>query len=601
MLLWFVHRSPAALLKEVILVDDGSTVNWLQPPSLERYLSVLTKVRVLRPSTQMGLTKARMRGVEAMTGDVAVFLHASCECTEGWLPPLLARVQADNATLAVPVVDKIDAHTMHEFRHIPGEYDMDIPKSADEKILCPVIADGIFAVHSRTFLGQGGYDDTLEGADVGHIDLSMKTWMCAGKIELVLCSHVGYLQPMARSLTDDELDSSYSTDRILVSEKWLGEYKKFVLERLPTLPLEAEQTDQSLNYESPKCHSFQWFINNVEPALLMDGGVILKRGKLTHVAFNETVLIVAVKDAEVHLLDWYVRPTTIWYLMESGQLKTVDNVCIVAKLNKSGRKSKKLIPRLTPTQDMGYLQKIPDFLKSSNILFKHAAIPQEIKTAADLMDMEIIPDQQQPQGRRLHSYFKDLQPMKDTEAANDNTENFPEPDNRLHIDYDYQLNKVNKNFDFLRLPHPTSQSHGKMIQQGSDQHQVSSPQAKIKVDLKSVHFKKSSKNAAGVKLFPCDSKLGKWNQWTFTETGAVRHVKYNLCLSVHKGAYYELQLQECDEVVWPDMGIAKKNLPLALNEMLSAGELWPLNEGLSAGELWSLNKCVECWRVVAPE
>lgn len=39
------------------------------------------------------------------------FLDAHCECTEGWLEPLLARIARDRTTVVCPIIDVISDDT----------------------------------------------------------------------------------------------------------------------------------------------------------------------------------------------------------------------------------------------------------------------------------------------------------------------------------------------------------------------------------------------------------------------------------------------------------------------------------------------------------
>lgn len=44
-------------------------------------------------------------------GEVITFLDAHCECTEGWLEPLLARIVQNRRTVVCPIIDVISDET----------------------------------------------------------------------------------------------------------------------------------------------------------------------------------------------------------------------------------------------------------------------------------------------------------------------------------------------------------------------------------------------------------------------------------------------------------------------------------------------------------
>ncbi|VDQ15122.1 unnamed protein product [Trichobilharzia regenti] len=77
-----IDRSPANLIREVILVDDFSDLPHLKE-ALEEYMDMLKVVKIVRTKQREGLIRARMLGAEHSTGDVLVFLDSHIECTTG--------------------------------------------------------------------------------------------------------------------------------------------------------------------------------------------------------------------------------------------------------------------------------------------------------------------------------------------------------------------------------------------------------------------------------------------------------------------------------------------------------------------------------------
>lgn len=84
-----INRTPAKLLKEIILVDDGSDMEELGKPLEERIEQYSSIVKLIRVGHRTGLIRARLAGARAAKGEVLVFLDAHCEANTNWLPPLL--------------------------------------------------------------------------------------------------------------------------------------------------------------------------------------------------------------------------------------------------------------------------------------------------------------------------------------------------------------------------------------------------------------------------------------------------------------------------------------------------------------------------------
>lgn len=66
---------------------------------------------MLRTVKRSGLIRARLLGAAKVKGQVITFLDAHCECTEGWLEPLLARIAIDRRTVVCPIIDVISDET----------------------------------------------------------------------------------------------------------------------------------------------------------------------------------------------------------------------------------------------------------------------------------------------------------------------------------------------------------------------------------------------------------------------------------------------------------------------------------------------------------
>lgn len=77
------------LLKEIILVDDASTLDGLSEALREFIDKHMPIVQLIKLNKRSGLIRARVIGAQAAKGEVLVFLDSHCEVYHNWLPPLL--------------------------------------------------------------------------------------------------------------------------------------------------------------------------------------------------------------------------------------------------------------------------------------------------------------------------------------------------------------------------------------------------------------------------------------------------------------------------------------------------------------------------------
>lgn len=70
-------------------MDDASNVESLGKPLDDHLKKHVSKAKVVRIKSRVGLIRARIAGANVATGDVYLFLDSHCEATTNWLPPLL--------------------------------------------------------------------------------------------------------------------------------------------------------------------------------------------------------------------------------------------------------------------------------------------------------------------------------------------------------------------------------------------------------------------------------------------------------------------------------------------------------------------------------
>lgn len=150
----------------------------------------------------------------------------------------------------------------------------------------PAISGGIYATWTDSFFRLGGYDEQMQIWGAENIELSLRTWMCHGRMEIVPCSRVGHLFREKHPYSFPEgIEQTVVKNRKRVALVWLEHTEEIDIARRPvhvpnyvTLFYAASPT--ALGVESGpvadrkelarqlKCHSFDWYVNNVYPKLL---------------------------------------------------------------------------------------------------------------------------------------------------------------------------------------------------------------------------------------------------------------------------------------------------------------------------------------------
>ncbi|CAH0715713.1 unnamed protein product, partial [Brenthis ino] len=313
-----IDRSPPHLIKEIILVDDFSDMPHLMQ-QLDDYMSSLPKVRIVRATRREGLIRARLLGARYVTAPVLTYLDSHCECTEGWLEPLLDRIARNKTTVVCPVIDVIDDNTLeYHYRDSSsvnvGGFDWNLQfnwhpvpakerarhKHTAEPVWSPTMAGGLFAIDKEFFERLGTYDSGFDIWGGENLELSFKTWMCGGTLEIVPCSHVGHIFRKRSPYKWRTGVNVLKKNSVRLAEVWLDDYAKYYYQRVGNDKGDYGDISSRRNLRQKLgCKSFEWYLKNIYPELFIPGESVA-HGEIRNIAFEKTCLDSPTRKSDHH-------------------------------------------------------------------------------------------------------------------------------------------------------------------------------------------------------------------------------------------------------------------------------------------------------------
>lgn len=288
-----MDRSPSNLLEEIILVDDGSTLDHLQQ-KLTDHVKNLPKTRLLRTEGRLGVIQARQMAAEQAKASILVFLDSHVEVTTGWLEPIIDAIEANEQDVVMSVMDIINDKTLEYklfnydsiniggFTWSLGFTWIGVPprvkkglKSAVEPISSPTMPGGAYAISKGFFNRLGGFDVGMDMWGAENFEMSFKIWMCGGRLVTHPCSHIGHIfkQGSAYNMgSSTNLRKNYQR----VAEVWMDEFKDQYYLRTKTSKGDIGDISSRVRLRKKlQCKSFQWYMDNVYPEMFMASKAVM--------------------------------------------------------------------------------------------------------------------------------------------------------------------------------------------------------------------------------------------------------------------------------------------------------------------------------------
>ena len=291
-----LERSPRHLLKEIILVDDGSELDWYIGELYEHmdYINRIygkDTIKLVRLGKRSGLMVARVAGARVARGEVLTFLDSHISPQDGWLQVCMKRVSENKRHVVMPIIDGLSQSFEYSaggielvgFNTLIVDHGMGLQekdqfpgRTAVDPQPSPAMAGGLFSIHRDFFFEIGAFDEHMKFWGGENIEISWRIWMCGGTLELLPCARIGHVFGGMRNPNKCGWKSSGNTGAInkwRAIEVWMGEKHKQTMKEFLRRPSDEDLGDLSNMIavrDGLKCKSFDWYLENVYPECWMN-------------------------------------------------------------------------------------------------------------------------------------------------------------------------------------------------------------------------------------------------------------------------------------------------------------------------------------------
>lgn len=229
-------RTPAEVLEEVLVVDDGSRTSMesvFNGAGIDAAKRQEKRIKILRHDKTLGLMIAKKTGGDAATGDIIVFLDCHCSAQPRWHVEISQLIKENPFRMVVPAITDLDIDTWEEKKNSAVNtkcyltWDADFNWFDDESPEVPVMSGGLLALSAYWWQKTGGYDPDMRGWGGENLDQSLRSWLCGGEIVRAPSSRVAHMWRTGDGRTAARYThtGNPSVNRGRVVAAWYDEFK----------------------------------------------------------------------------------------------------------------------------------------------------------------------------------------------------------------------------------------------------------------------------------------------------------------------------------------------------------------------------------------